>query len=269
MDIISGIYKITNIVTGDFYIGSSKNIKRRWKDHRKITTRNKYNSYPLYKDMILYGLGNFKFEILEECENSLLKKLEYEYFLKLKPKYNISKPFSYKRENIKRISGIYKILNNITGEFYIGSSKDIKDRWRRHRLRRNLNNPTTLLYKAIKLYGINNFSFYILEECNECVLLLKEQQYIDDLKPQYNMGIAKRHMTSLEYQRDYCIKNKEKIVEYKTKNREYILERNRKYYSRKCFYNNEEMTLSKLINFFVKMNIKNPTVEAKKYLIST
>ena len=30
---ISGVYKITNTVTGDFYIGSSKNIERRWKAH--------------------------------------------------------------------------------------------------------------------------------------------------------------------------------------------------------------------------------------------
>ena len=268
MDIISGIYKITNIITGDFYIGSSKNIKRRWKDHRKITTRNKYNNYPLYRDMTIYGLDNFKFEVLKECENNLLKKLEYEYFLKLKPKYNISKPFSYERENIKRIAGIYKILNNITSEFYIGSSKDVKDRWRGHRRKRNLKNPTTLLYKAFKLYGVKNFSFHILEECDADILLQKEQEYIDNLKPHYNMGIAKRHMTPIEYQRDYCEKNKEKIAEYKIKNREYILERNKKYYSRKCFYNNEEMALSKLVNFFVKMNIKNPTVEAKKYLIS-
>ena len=219
--------------------------------------------------MIIYGLGNFKFEVLEECENTLLKKLEYEYFLKLKPKYNISKPFSYKRENHKRIIGIYKILNNITGEYYIGSSRDVKDRWRRHRLKRNLKKPTTLLYKAIKSYGIENFSFSILEECDEGVLLKKEQEYIDNLKPKYNMGIAKSSMTPVEYQRDYCERNKERIAEYKIKNREYILERNKKYYSRKCFYNNEEMTLRKLSNIFEKMKIKNPTVEAKKYLIST
>lgn len=30
--VVSGIYKITNIVTGNFYIGSSKNIYLRWAD---------------------------------------------------------------------------------------------------------------------------------------------------------------------------------------------------------------------------------------------
>lgn len=29
---ISGVYKITNNITGDFYIGSSKNIKQRSKE---------------------------------------------------------------------------------------------------------------------------------------------------------------------------------------------------------------------------------------------
>lgn len=29
MNKISGVYRIVNIVTGDFYIGSSKNIKQR------------------------------------------------------------------------------------------------------------------------------------------------------------------------------------------------------------------------------------------------
>lgn len=27
---ISGVYKITNIITNDCYIGSSKDVKRRW-----------------------------------------------------------------------------------------------------------------------------------------------------------------------------------------------------------------------------------------------
>ena len=38
--IISGIYKITNAVTGDFYIGSSKDVKSRWSVH-KCASRDK------------------------------------------------------------------------------------------------------------------------------------------------------------------------------------------------------------------------------------
>ena len=47
MNKISGIYKITNIITGDFYIGSSKDVKKRWyKTYREYyLNRNKeYNN---------------------------------------------------------------------------------------------------------------------------------------------------------------------------------------------------------------------------------
>ena len=30
----SAVYKITNTITGDFYIGSSKDVKRRWAVHK-------------------------------------------------------------------------------------------------------------------------------------------------------------------------------------------------------------------------------------------
>ena len=31
---ISGVYRITNTITGDFYIGSSKDVRRRWAAHK-------------------------------------------------------------------------------------------------------------------------------------------------------------------------------------------------------------------------------------------
>ena len=39
-EIISGIYKITNKVDGKFYIGSSKNLHKRWLSHRSELRRN-------------------------------------------------------------------------------------------------------------------------------------------------------------------------------------------------------------------------------------
>ena len=44
----SGIYKITNKITQKIYIGSSKNIRKRWKAHRTLLNREKhYNEYLL------------------------------------------------------------------------------------------------------------------------------------------------------------------------------------------------------------------------------
>ena len=72
-----GIYKITNLQNKMCYIGQSANIAERWRQHIKrgvgaeAATRNK-----LYTAMKVYGVENFTFEIVEECERSLLNERE-------------------------------------------------------------------------------------------------------------------------------------------------------------------------------------------------
>lgn len=70
-----GIYKITNIINGKCYIGQSKNIEQRFKEHQ-------YHKQTIVGSEIeLYGLENFKFEVLEECDEARLDQLE-EYYIK-------------------------------------------------------------------------------------------------------------------------------------------------------------------------------------------
>ena len=73
-----GIYKITNLVNGKVYIGQSTNIKRRWKDHKKdaFWRSGPDYDYPLYRAMRKYGLDNFSFEIIEECNKNELNEKE-------------------------------------------------------------------------------------------------------------------------------------------------------------------------------------------------
>ena len=85
---ICAVYKITNTITGDFYIGSSKDVKKRWKDHKCQSTWNEYPNKQLYQDMQKYGLENFVFEILEEVEIDKLKEKEQQFIETLKPTYN-------------------------------------------------------------------------------------------------------------------------------------------------------------------------------------
>lgn len=80
----TGIYKITNIENQMCYVGQAANLADRWKQHIKrgmgaeTPTRNK-----LYPAMLEYGVENFTFEIVEECERSKLNEREdywQEYF---------------------------------------------------------------------------------------------------------------------------------------------------------------------------------------------
>lgn len=62
--VISGIYKIENLINHKVYIGQSINIFRRWKDHMRNLKNNKQTH--LYLAMKKYGIENFSFEIIKE-----------------------------------------------------------------------------------------------------------------------------------------------------------------------------------------------------------
>ena len=74
---VCGIYKITNITSGDIYIGQSVNIADRFKQHIKCglgidaPATNK-----LYNNMQEWGVWNFTFEILQKCSRSQLNEKE-------------------------------------------------------------------------------------------------------------------------------------------------------------------------------------------------
>ena len=73
----TGIYKITNITNNMCYVGQAANIAERWRQHIKrgigaeTPTRNK-----LYPAMASFGVENFTFEIIEECNRELLNDRE-------------------------------------------------------------------------------------------------------------------------------------------------------------------------------------------------
>lgn len=79
----TGIYKITNQITKQCYIGQAVDIAARWKQHAKCglgidtPATNK-----LYKAMLEDGLHNFSFELLEECSKDLLNEKE-KFFISL------------------------------------------------------------------------------------------------------------------------------------------------------------------------------------------
>lgn len=77
--------------------------------------------------------------------------------------------------------GIYKITNLINKKCYIGQSRDIQKRWNSHKTRpfnEKDEDYNKTLYKAIRKYGLENFSFEILEECKIEQLNEKENYWI-------------------------------------------------------------------------------------------
>ena len=75
-----GIYKITNLVNGKFYIGSSIDLKRRKNRHFKLLRDNKHHSLHLQRAFNIYGEENFQFQVLKYvADESKLRIIEQEY----------------------------------------------------------------------------------------------------------------------------------------------------------------------------------------------
>ncbi len=106
---------------------------------------------------------------------------------------------------MNRISGIYCIENIINHKKYIGQSVDIYNRWRNHKneLLHNCHD-NDYLQKSFNKYGLDNFSFYIIEECFPQNLDEREIYYINyyhtlDDNYGYNLKAGGQDGTISEY----------------------------------------------------------------------
>ena len=84
------IYKITNILTDDFYIGSSTNLYKRYYTHIYHMRKQKNTCIKLNRAVKKYGEENFKFEIISKCPIEYVLKMEQWFISNLKPSYNIA-----------------------------------------------------------------------------------------------------------------------------------------------------------------------------------
>lgn len=68
---ICGVYKITNTKNNKVYIGQSKDIYKRWKQHENNSKNLKlYKNYKIYRAINKYGFDFFVMEILEQYDNN-------------------------------------------------------------------------------------------------------------------------------------------------------------------------------------------------------
>jgi len=102
------IYKITNIKNKKFYIGKSKNVEKRWKQHLSLVGKKRH---PLYDAIKSYGVENFKLDIIDCNEEIMIDELEKKWILEtnaIKLGYNMTDggtggdTFSNKPEKLKK-----------------------------------------------------------------------------------------------------------------------------------------------------------------------
>ena len=87
-------------------------------------------------------------------------------------------------------SGVYRWVNLVNGKSYIGSSVNLALRLRNYfnfSFISNKRRGKSLINEALLKYGYSYFSLEILEFCESSEAILREQYYLDLLKPEYNI----------------------------------------------------------------------------------
>lgn len=85
-------------------------------------------------------------------------------------------------------SGVYKWINNVNGNSYVGSSVNLSKRLSEYlNVNYLLRRDNMTINKALLKYGYSDFSLLILEYCEPDVCIEREQYYIDLYKPEYNI----------------------------------------------------------------------------------
>ena len=188
MKSICGIYKITNLVNGKSYIGQYINISNRWKQHTQSLDKIKNidEENPLRRAFCKYGLtqqvsqpgtyGNFKFEILLECDKESLTENEYAKIEELQPEYNrMMCPPSPDRmwprkENLNEQHCYvqyhnYDALGYLPGEdsFLYKTEDDVSHTVSRKRVCLNMKGQKIYLIVGIKQYGHKKKDFFLWE----------------------------------------------------------------------------------------------------------
>lgn len=78
-----------------------------------------------------------------------------------------------------RHTGIYKITNIKNGMCYIGQATDLAERWKQH-IKRGIGADPPIqnkLYPAMLFFGVENFTFEVVEECSISKLSEREKYY--------------------------------------------------------------------------------------------
>lgn len=114
-------------------------------------------------------------------------------------------------KSLRNKSGVYLFINKNTNHLYVGSSVNLSRRMGIHFYNANSSKQTNVIItRAMRKYGLENFSLAILEFCNKdlttCVKL--EQKWIDYYNPEYNVLKVVGSSSGLKHSEETIIKLK-------------------------------------------------------------
>jgi group I intron endonuclease len=89
---LSGIYVITNKVTGDVYVGQSVDLMRRWGGHFRQLTKGTHQNKRLQDDFTRCGGAAFSCRRMELCQPECLCEREAHYVKLFNATYNRAAP---------------------------------------------------------------------------------------------------------------------------------------------------------------------------------
>lgn len=76
---MTGVYQIYNVLSKKRYIGSSKNVKKRFNKHVGNFRHQRRTNIEMEKDYLKYGINSFVFGLIEECAEHELTDREQFY----------------------------------------------------------------------------------------------------------------------------------------------------------------------------------------------
>jgi group I intron endonuclease len=119
--------------------------------------------------------------------------------------------------SFNKVPGVYLIENTVNGKVYVGSSKDIKKRWKDHKWFLSHNaSPNKYLQSAWNKYGESAFVFTVLEVVKDISGLLDvEQKWIDvfrsaDRQFGYNQAPVAGSNIGYKYNEEFSLKCSER-----------------------------------------------------------
>ena len=161
-----GVYKITNLANNKIYIGSSKTILRRWRNHIRELNDNKHKNLFLQEDWNKYGKENFVFEILEECFESNRYEIEQKYLDELFPFYRSGNGYNISEKSTQRNECNVRLFNPKDGEnYYIVKAKGCKRYIKLDKMHCDNTSREDLQEECISLDSYCDIRSDIIEQC--------------------------------------------------------------------------------------------------------